>query len=179
MQIRFQRSLILMAVMILTLSTAAYAETKSNVTVHSAMTRGHQGQQGAHMGAYKGGHPSGSGYAKGHPAGHHGWKSSLDKTQQEKVEAMHLELSRTMAPLKAELVLRKAELKNLVTVDEPNMAAVKAKIKKISTLKSKILSNKYSHIVKMRKVLTPEQRRSFDMEFISDSEHWQGHYKRH
>ncbi len=177
----FKRSLIFMAAILLTFSTMSYAESKSNVRVYNAMTKGHQGQQAGHMAAHMGGggkagYPSGA-HASRTGAGHHGWKYSLDKKQREQVESMHLELSRSMAPLKAELAFRKAELKNLVTVDEPNTAAIKAKIKKITSIKSKIMWNKYSYTVKMRKVLTPSQRRSFDIEFISNAEHWQGHYK--
>ncbi|MFQ5480617.1 MAG: Spy/CpxP family protein refolding chaperone [Thermodesulfobacteriota bacterium] len=163
-----------MAAIFLIFGASAFAQNGSGVIVHNAMTKGHQGQHAAHMAGHKAGHPSG-----GRSAGHHGWKSSLNKEQQGKIEAMHLELSRDMAPLKAELVLRKAELKNLVTADDPNMVAVKAKIKKISAIKAKILLKKYSYIIKMRKILNPDQRRSFDIEFISNAEHWQGHYKRH
>jgi Spy/CpxP family protein refolding chaperone len=106
--------------------------------------------------------------------GHHSWKDTLDKAQREKIEALHLELKRVMAPLKAELAFRKAELRNLVTVKTPDMAAIKSKIRQISSIREKILAKRYSHIVKMRKVLKPEQRRSFDLEIISGAEHWRG-----
>ncbi|MFQ5353971.1 MAG: Spy/CpxP family protein refolding chaperone [Thermodesulfobacteriota bacterium] len=156
MRIRLKQGLILMAAVFLTLSTMAYAEAQKGMIMHDAMTRGHGGLQ------------------MGHAAGHHGWKASLNKTQKAQVEAMHLGLSRDMAPLKAELAFKKAQLKNIVTAEAPDMAAMKATIKEIAAIKAKMLENRYAHIVEMRKVLTDKQRLSFDLELISDAEHWHG-----
>ncbi|MFQ5427801.1 MAG: Spy/CpxP family protein refolding chaperone [Thermodesulfobacteriota bacterium] len=183
MQIRLKQGLIFMAAILLMFSTISYAEpqTQKGVIVHDAMTRGHGGipigpeaghPEGAHKAGYKG-----CSKKAGHPGGHHGWKTTLSKDQRDKIEAMHLALSRDMAPLKANLALKRAELKNMVTVDDPNIVAVKAKIKKIGAIKTKMLQKRYSHIVDMRKVLTPKQRLSFDLELISDTEHWQGGHK--
>ena len=169
MQIRLKQGLILIAAMFLSLSTISYAETQQNgAMVHDAMTRGHGGHQ---MG-------SPAGHKAGHMGGHHGWKVSLNKAQAAKMEAMHLGLSRDMAPLKAELAFKKAQLKNMVTAEAPDMTAMKAQINKIAAIKAKMLVKRYAHIVAMRKVLTSKQRLSFDLELISNTEHWSGGYKK-
>jgi len=88
------------------------AESHKNVVIRStAMSR-------AHGGAFRHGN-----------MGPHRWKDTLDKAQRDKIEALHLELKRVMAPLKAELAFRKAELRNLVTVKTPSMTAIKSKIR--------------------------------------------------
>ncbi len=163
MQIRLKSGFMIMAAILLAFSTLSYAESRGGVQVHNAMTRGHGGAK------------------MGHNAGHHGWKASLSKSQLEKVEAMHLGLSRDMAPLKAELAFKRAELKNMVTAVAPDMAAMKVKIKEVSAISAKMMEKRYSHIIRMRKILTPKQRLSFDLELISNSEHWHGggHHKTH
>jgi len=136
------------------------AESHKNVMLHSsAMTRAHGG-------------------AFGQMRGHYNWKNSLDRTQREKIEALHLSLKRDMMPLRAELAFRKAELRNLVTTKKPDMGAIKRKIREISAIREKILTKRYSHIVKMRNILNPDQRRSFDLEIISGAEHWRGERER-
>jgi len=165
MRKRLKRGVIIMGAVFLTFAGISYAAgPDKDVVVHSAMTR-------AHKGAAQKGH-----YSMEHGRqGHHRWKDTLSKVQGEKMEAMHLSLKRDIAPLKAELEFRSVELKNLATTKNPDMAAIKAKIKVISSLKGNILTKRYSHIVEMRKVLTPSQRQSFDLDFLSGVEHWQGH----
>jgi len=161
----FRKSLMTMTAIALSFATLSYAaDTHKGMAVHSAMTMGH-----------------GSGMKMGHPqvagpqGGHHSWKDSLTKAQNEKMEIMHLSIKRDLAPLKAELEFRKAQLKNLVTTKNPNMAAVNSKIKEISAIRAKVMTKRYAHIVEMRKVLTPLQRQAFDLDFISGVEHWRGH----
>ncbi len=132
------------------------AETHKNMMVHStAMTRGHGG-------------------VFGH-GGHGRWRDTLDKSQKKKIDAMHLALKREMIPLRAELSLRMAELRNMVTVKAPDKTAIRKKIREIGALRDRIMEKRYSHILEMRKVLMPDQRRSFDLEFISGTGHWRSH----
>ena len=161
----FRTYTVAMALVALVFTGAAYAEMQKGKSVaesHKNVMLRSSAMSRAHGGAFR------------HGGGHHSWKDTLDKTQREKIEALHLELKKGMAPLKAELAFRKAELRNLVTVKTPDMAAIKGKIKQISSIREKILAKRYSHIVKMRKVLKPEQRRAFDLEIISGAEHWRG-----
>ena len=130
---------------------------RGHMVVHSsAMTRGHSSMMGH---------------------GCHDWKKTLDRSQREKIDAMHLALKREMAPLAAELALRKAELRNLVTSTRPDQGAMKRKIKEISALREKMMTRRYMHILQMRKVLNPRQRRSFDMELLSGRGHWRSHMR--
>ncbi len=156
---RLKKGIIAMTAVFLTFAGLSYAETHKAVTVHSAMTRGHGG--GMQMGH--------------HQPGHHQWKDTLSKAQNEKMEAMHLAIKRELAPLKAELEFRNVQLKNLATAKNPDMAAINGKIKEISSIRRKMLTKRYSHIVEMRKLLTPVQRQSFDLDFLSGVEHWRGH----
>ncbi len=157
---------VVMALIIFVAAGAAFADGKKGKSVaesHKNVVLRSTAMSRAHGGAFRHGMSS-----------PHSWKDTLDKTQREKIEALHLELKREMVPLKAELAFRKAELRNLVTVKSPDMAAIKAKIKQVSSIREKILAKRYAHIVKMRKVLKPEQRRAFDLEIISGAEHWRG-----
>ncbi len=173
MQTRLKKGLIAMAAISLTFATLSYAETHKGVAVHSAMTKGHAGATQAHSLT---GHPQIGYHQKGHhQKGHHHWKATLSTAQNEKMEAMHLAIKRDLAPLEAKLKLKKVELKNLVTEKSPDMAAIKGKIRGIGSLRTKVMIKRYAHIVEMRKVLTPAQRRSFDLEFLSGVEHWRGH----
>jgi len=164
-----KQGVIVIAAVFLTFAGVSYADMHKGAAVSAAMTMGHSA-----MAAGQGHHLAGH-----HRPGHHDWKNTLSKAQNEKIEAMHLSLKRDLAPLRAELEFKRAQLKNLVTTKAPAMAAIKAKIKEISSIRERILTKRYSHIVDMRKALTPAQRQSFDLDFLSGMEHWQGHHKGH
>jgi len=168
-QMILKQGVIVIAAIFLTFAGVSYADMHKGATASNAMTMGHSAMAAGH------GHHSAGHYRPGH----HNWKNTLSKAQNEKIEAMHLSLKRDLAPLRAELEFKRAQLKNLVTTKAPAMAAIKAKIKEISAIREKILTKRYAHIVEMRKALTPAQRQSFDLDFLSGMEHWQGHHKGH
>lgn len=103
-----------------------------------------------------------------------GWKATLTDSQKGKIDMLHLGLSREMSTLKAELMLRLAELNGLVTEETPDTGAVNKKIKEVAALKERMMKAKYSHIMDMRKVLTPAQRVSFDLGLVSGAAHGGG-----
>jgi Spy/CpxP family protein refolding chaperone len=165
-----KQGVIVIVAILLTFAGISYAaDTHKGAVASNAMTMGH-GAMAAGHGLRSAGH---------YRPSHHNWKDTLSKAQNEKMEAMHLSIKRDLAPLRAELEFKKAQLKNLVTTKAPAMSAIKAKINEISAVTEKILTKRYSHIVEMRKVLTPAQRQSFDLDFLSGIEHWQGHHKGH
>jgi hypothetical protein len=65
----------------------------------------------------------------------------------------------------------KADLAVLVTEPQPNKAVIDAKIGELVRLKGEMLGAKYGYLAAQRRVLTPAQRVSFDMDIIRDAVH--------
>ncbi len=106
------------------------------------------------------------------------WLSTLSTEQRAKMDAMHLALRKEMSVLEAEVGLREAELKNLITRETPDKKAVSQKIDEIIGLKKEMMTKKYDHVMELRGILTPEQRTSFDMMFLGGMGHmgrWMEH----
>ncbi len=108
-----------------------------------------------------------SSYARGHKMGngpHQHMQKMLELTddQQQKIEALHLELDKKMIPLKSEMGIKQAELDALMVEDKPSEKAVSGKIKEIGDLRTKMHTLKSAMILDMRQSLTPEQRLKFD-----------------
>lgn len=122
----------------------------------------------AQMGSMMGGGMMGRGMMHGQAAG---WLASLTAEQRQKIDAMHLQLAKEIAPLKAQLRMKKTELKLLVVEDKPDMRAIDKKIDEILALKRQIMHKRYAHKVEMRALLTPEQRVSFDLGLIGKHGH--------
>jgi len=97
--------------------------------------------------------------------GHDGpeWKDTLTEEQRSKADMMHLELEKSLSLLEAGLMVRKAELANLLVAEKPDTKAVTRKIGEIVEIKREMMEKKYGHMMEMRGILTPEQRVSFDM----------------
>ncbi|MFQ5442205.1 MAG: Spy/CpxP family protein refolding chaperone [Thermodesulfobacteriota bacterium] len=116
---------------------------------------------------------------EGHHGGKHmfskGWRDTLTDKQKAAIDRLHLGLAREVNTIKAELMLKKAELNGLVTAENPDTGAINKKIKEVVGLKEKIMKAKYSHIVDMRKVLTSVQRASFDLGLLRGGLHG-GHH---
>ncbi len=108
-----------------------------------------------------------------------GWRETLTDKQKAAIDSLHLGLMRHMNIIKAELTLKTAELNALVTEESPDIGALNKKIKEVAGLKEKMMRNKFSHIVAMRKVLTPAQRTSFDLGLLSGDLHGKGKTMRH
>jgi Spy/CpxP family protein refolding chaperone len=109
---------------------------------------GHHGAQGRSMG-------------KGLFAPH--WKTTLNPEQRVQLDQLRVDHAKAKAPLKAKIISIKTDLAVLATVDEPNTAVIQQRIDEILELKKKVMQTRYAHIAAVRKVLTPEQRPSYDM----------------
>ena len=136
-------------------------------------TRGHKdyGQKGYSMG-------HGTDRSMGqHGADHkmhlysENWRHTLTDKQKMKADQMHVEVKKKMAPLEAQKSFKEAELKALVTQDDPDISAINQKIDEILEVKREIMQKKNAHIVEMRDMLTPEQRLSFDMKLLTQKKH--------
>ncbi len=150
---------------------------------------GHHGAQhqgyGAHMG--HGGH-HGQGAQKGRYGAHHGqggqdghhgkkklfgphWKTTLSPEQAKELDRLRVEYKKLKMPLKGKAKAIKLELAVLATADEPDTEAVNARIDDLLALKQEMMRHKYTHIAAKRRLLTPEQRVSFDMDVLKRAKH--------
>lgn len=99
-----------------------------------------------------------------------GWMSTLTHEQRMRLNQMHLELKKTLLPLKAAKAAKKAELSLLLTQDKPDRKAIHRKIQEIAALKQKMMEKKMAHKLEVREMLTPDQRRLFDMHLLRNAE---------
>ena len=95
------------------------------------------------------------------------WRHTLTDKQKTKADQMHVEVKKKMAPLEAQKSFKEAELKALVTQDDPDISAINQKIDEILEVRRKIMQKKYAHKVEMRGMLTPGQRLSFDLSLLT------------
>ncbi len=136
---------------------------------HGCKRQGHGGHHGCggKMGRHGGHH--------GHAA-HHGkklfgphWRTTLSPEQANELDRLRVEHAKRKMPLKAKAKAIKLELTALATADEPGTSTMDARIDELLAVKGEMLQHKYAHIAAMRKVLTPEQRVSFDMDVLKRS----------
>ncbi len=82
------------------------------------------------------------------------------------MDRIRVEYMKRKLPLKAKARAVKLELLALATADEPDTAAVKSQIDALLDVKRETMRLKYNHIAAKRRLLTPEQRVSFDMDVL-------------
>ncbi len=102
---------------------------------------------------------------------HMKWMSSMTDDQKARMDDMHLKLGKELGLLEARLDVMEAELKNLVTKDAPDRNAVRKKIDEIMELKKEMMTKRYDHVMEARGILTPDQRRGFDLMFFGGMRH--------
>ena len=126
---------------------------------------GHGGHRGYGCKMGHGGH-------QGH-RGHHGkklfgphWKTSLSPEQAQEMDRLRVEYMKHKMPLKAKSEAIKLGLAALATADEPNVDALNERIEDLLAVKREMMTLKYKHIAAKRRLLTPEQRVSFDMDVL-------------
>jgi len=140
---------------------------------------------GEHHG--QGGHPTwcehhGGGKHPGHGSCHGqgksrlfgpSWKTSVSPEQQAALDRLHVAYAKAKMPLKAQAKAIKLELTALALQDEPDTGAINAKIDELLALKRTMMIGKYEYVAAQRKLLTPEQRVSFDLDVIKHSKYRQ------
>ncbi len=105
----------------------------------------------------------------------HSWKKTLTDDQKAQIERMHLTLKKDTSVLKAQLGVKKAELKGLLLKDTPDVKAIDQKMNEVTGLKKEIMQKRINHIIELRKILTPDQRVSFDSAIMNANRHRWGH----
>ena len=122
----------------------------------------HHGGQGMHYG--RGMHDEDYGHGPhifGTP-----WKDTLSKEQALQIDKLHLKLQKESSVVKAKIKVAKAEMAILLVEDKPNQSKIDKAVKEILELKSQKMKLHNAHVIAMRKVLTEEQRVSFDSMFL-------------
>lgn len=164
---------------------SAHAEnTTGQKGMHGAMQKHGAHRSGPHMaqhgkshsgGCKQGGH--GKRHGKGHgghkgksPGSHHlfgdHWKTTLTGEQKVQLDQLHLEYAKKKHTLKSGIHALEVQLAVLAVTDQPQQEAVDAQINNLLTAKRQLIQAKHDYLAAQRKVLTPEQRVSFDMEVI-------------
>jgi Spy/CpxP family protein refolding chaperone len=91
-------------------------------------------------------------------------KPELTKEQQDKIDKLKMDMAKDAISLKNQIEEKRAHLKTISMVDQPDMTAINKTIDEMYVLKSELAKKKAAHIQKVRKILTPEQRLHFDMQ---------------
>ena len=126
--------------------------------------------------AKKGGH-HGGGYGQHHDGGH--WKDTLSDEQRKKLGQLKLDYKKKKFPIKAKIKMAKVELALLMTNDSPSQNDINKKIDEVLKLKSEKMRLKAAHKIKVRKLLTSDQRVKFDMHVLIKAymgKHGRGHH---
>lgn len=103
------------------------------------------------------------------------WKKSLTAGQKAEVANLRVALKKELSTSRAKLELKEAEIGGLVVSDAPDRAALDKLIGEAAELKKEMMTAKYAHMVKVRSLLTAEQKAAFDMEVLSESRHKDSH----
>jgi|GEM_PF-3369731 Spy/CpxP family protein refolding chaperone len=96
------------------------------------------------------------------PAMHQCGSESLTEEQQKKIQELQTALDKQVQTIKADLEIKQAELKKLLIADKPEAGAVNKKIDEIGALKLQLEKLHVQTRLKIREILTPEQRLEFD-----------------
>lgn len=88
--------------------------------------------------------------------------TGLTDDQKEKIDKIHLNLSKQILPIQNQLDEKKAHLKTLNSAEKPDMAKINATIDEIGGLKTDIMKKRVAARQDIRAQLTEEQRIEFD-----------------
>lgn len=110
----------------------------------------------------------------GHSWDRHGkssaWKKTLTAEQKTELDRLHVSLKKDLASMKAEIRLKKSEARTIVSSDNPDMEALSKLTAQIAGLEKEVMNAKYAHMIKVRSMLTPEQKAGFDAAVIKKGE---------
>ncbi|MFC1569006.1 Spy/CpxP family protein refolding chaperone [bacterium] len=99
----------------------------------------------------------------------------LTEDQQAKIKEIHLNMNKAVLPLKGELEVLSAELKQLIITDKPNKSDVMKKVEVIGELRIKMQKLHMEAKLETRGLLTSEQRVKFDQRMLEDRRDMAGH----
>lgn len=104
------------------------------------------------------------------------WKNTLANGQKAEIERIQLGFIKEINILEARLDIKRAEVRDLLLMDNPDTAAIDRKINEEMKLEKEIAHKEINHILAIRKILTPEQRISLDAEILSSGRALRGRH---
>lgn len=108
---------------------------------------------------------------KGHDLSMRGkaaWRKTLTAAQKTELAGMHEALKKETAGLKDELWARKEAARAIVASDNPDRDALGRITGEIAGLEKKLMDAKYGHMMKVRSILSAEQKAAFDASMKMD-----------
>jgi Spy/CpxP family protein refolding chaperone len=96
--------------------------------------------------------------------------AALDLTdeQQAKIQDLELKLEKEILPLRSQMPLIEANLKQELVADQFNQAKVKSLIDQKAKILAEIELKQLHHQRSIRDLLTPEQQKQFDLHTLKD-----------
>ncbi len=91
------------------------------------------------------------------------WESTLTDEQQARLDELKVRQKKMMMPMKARARAIRADLVTMALADDPDERTLSSKVDEMLSLRRQMMMAKFRHIMARREVLTPEQRRSFDV----------------
>lgn len=101
----------------------------------------------------------------------------ITEEQQETIQEINNEKDKSVLPLKGELEVYHAQLKQMMISDKPDKSGIMKKIDAIGNLRTQIRKIHTEAQLKIRALLTPDQRVRFDQGILEDRE-MAGHHGR-
>ena len=137
----------------------------------------HDGKQCEH---HKGGQQSGK-QCDHHKGGQHGkaWMKGLSDDQKKKLDALHVDYKKQKLALRKKIKDAKIALAKETIKDTPDTSVIYVKINDVVKHKATKMRLKAAHHIKVRKLLTKEQRVKFDeyvLKSASRGKHYKGHH---
>jgi hypothetical protein len=141
---------------------------------HGSVQKGQHGKD--HASKKHGGH--GKSHGKGHSGQHHRkghgrphlfgdhWKKTLTAEQKAQLDRLHVDFAKKKHALTSAIHARKVQLAIMAIADQPQQEAMDAQINDLIVGERQLMQAKYAYIAAQRRVLTPEQQVSFDMEVV-------------
>lgn len=94
------------------------------------------------------------------------WESTLTDEQRARLDELKVRQKKMMMPMKARAKAIRADLVTMALADDPDERTLSSKVDEMLALRRQMMMAKFRHIMARREVLTPEQRRSFDMDIL-------------
>ncbi|HAS18178.1 MAG TPA: hypothetical protein DDX84_10235 [Nitrospiraceae bacterium] len=97
------------------------------------------------------------------------WEKTLSDAKNDAIEGLKISLKKDLAVAEETVQVKKTKLNSIITVDKSDRTAIGKLIDEMTELEKEILQKRYEHMIKVREILTPEQRDSYDMRILAKS----------
>ena len=103
----------------------------------------------------------------------------LTSEQIKKIKVMHLDMAKETVRLRSDLELKQLEMRELMSVDEPDLRLIEAKIDEMALLRTELQKKHIEHQLAVRNILTPEQRAKLELMRGPSMRHHKGQGREH